>query len=830
MSTSSDLSSLADELRSDQRQRWLQGDRVLIEAYLADHPELSRDPELLLNLAVSEFCLREELGDKPDPSEYLRRFPDHSDRLLKLLETRRAKRAQDTNATATNAALRRRLTCPYCLRGMPAPSLEEAHDVICPHCGKSVLVVEETLSRHEAVVGVMGRFDLLEHLGHGNFGDVWRARDTQLGRDVAIKVPRRMPDSPVTRQMFLREAKAAAQLQHPNIVPVFEVGKEGERLYIVCGLVRGTTLKAWLEEHRFAHDAAARLTLTLARALEHAHRGGIVHRDLKPGNILLDHDNEPHIADFGLAKQSSDETTLAQQGDVVGTPAYMSPEQARGDVKRVDHRSDIYSLGVVLYELLTGQRPFESKGQVLVHELLNCEPPPPRKLQADVPADLETICLKALAKDPGNRYDAAADMADDLQRYLDGEPIDARPPSRLRKAWRWTRRNRTLAASLVVFFGSAALMGGSMIPDPPASPATADTCQVVVETEPTGAKIVVVPLDDVSREPQPERMFHCTELSPVKVQLPPGDYLIVAVKDNHGFHEVYRHVPKPEDVYQFKFYHREWTRDAQGTIHWRRIAIPSDRVTVGMAKITGAQEFLMGEPESKAHPQHRRRVPDFYIETREVTLGDYKTTSPGFLPSRMQKDPPPDEFPVIMSVDEAMNFAERIGKRLLTETEFEYAATAGGTQRFPWGNAIPADLDETTRSPIPGAVAFDRLNTLPPVFGLASGTAEWTISCPIHYPGNGQLPFTVAVRDWRVVRGGGPEVLKGNLSISEEERNPRGRLSLLHDDSRPGLGFRCARSAKPRLRVEDFERTFTTSTAVPASQIGNTRVLPFERP
>jgi serine/threonine protein kinase len=364
--------------------------------------------------------------------------------------------------------------------------LEE--DLACIRLLRKVLPRRHQAHRHEAPLERLGRFEVRRELGRGSFGVVFLAWDPQLGREVALKVPR--PEALLSlelRQRFIREARAAAGLDHPNLVPVFEVGEVGPVCYIASAYCPGITLTEWLRNHSqpvSLRDAAS-LVATLADAVQHAHGRGVIHRDLKPSNILLQqqsHDRSanagstlsetdteirpsaepdfvPRITDFGLAKLipetpgavAAEDAAHTHSGAILGTPHYMAPEQASGKTKELGPAVDVYALGAILYELLTGGPPFRGETTLdTLEQVRSREPLPPSRLRPRLSRDLETICLQCLQKEPHKRYANSAALADDLRCYLAGAPIRARPIPAWERGIKWSRRRPALASLLAV--------------------------------------------------------------------------------------------------------------------------------------------------------------------------------------------------------------------------------------------------------------------------------------------------------------------------------------------------------------------------------------------
>ncbi|MBM4072447.1 MAG: hypothetical protein FJ271_26490 [Planctomycetes bacterium] len=323
----------------------------------------------------------------------------------------------------------------------------------------------------EAPPEMIGRYRILSRLGAGGMGTVYKAEDTQLHRAVAVKVPHfnpSRPDKSVAVQRFLREARAAAQVCHPHICPIHDVGEQDGTPFAVMAYVEGTSLADLLKRERLDPTRAVELVRKVALGLEAVHEKGIIHRDLKPGNILLDRAGEPLLTDFGLARPEKDAEHLTQEGAVVGTPAYMAPEQARSETGRIGAWTDIYSLGVVLYQLLTGRLPFEGPPLSILYKIVHEPVPPPSSLQPELAPALEAIVLKAMARRPEHRFQTAREFASALQGWPGRLPVtishhpvtdNRSPPKTAPKSRSWSQVGMVVAAAVLLLVG-----GGLLIP------------------------------------------------------------------------------------------------------------------------------------------------------------------------------------------------------------------------------------------------------------------------------------------------------------------------------------------------------------------------------
>ncbi|MCI0361384.1 MAG: protein kinase, partial [Planctomycetaceae bacterium] len=412
---------------ADQTRHWRAGTLIPVEECLELHAELRNDTEAVLDLIYNEVLLRTERGDTPQLDEYTRRFPTLADALGPIFEVHQAVESGGGLATS--------------------PTFGDL----------SLRTIDGGAGGRAPTAPAIPGYEILERLGHGGMGVVYRAVQKSLGRTVALKMVLAGAHArPEQLSRFRHEAEAVARLPHPNIVQIHEVGEHDGRPFLSLEFVEGGGLDKKLGGAPQPARDAARLVETLARAIHHAHTQGVIHRDLKPANVLLTADGTPKVTDFGLARfgEGSGQT---QSGDILGTPSYMAPEQAAGSAGTLGPAADVYALGAILYELLTGRPPFRAENPIeTLVQVMEQEPVAVRSLQPRAPRDLETICLKCLQKAPHKRYASAADLADDLHRFQDGRPIHARPTPIWERTWKWARRRPALA--LLYAVSAAALI------------------------------------------------------------------------------------------------------------------------------------------------------------------------------------------------------------------------------------------------------------------------------------------------------------------------------------------------------------------------------------
>ncbi len=466
-----DLARRIDRLCREFEDDWRTGRHPSIEALLVRIPDPEREP-LLIELIGLERELLADQGLPAGPEAYLARFPELGPAVRRAFEvtapppagTDRAGAA--THRPVPSATLQATEALAPVPRLGPEPTVfrEPDNAPVETIGGDRTTDFREPRPTNGVALGSVryfGDYELLKEIARGGMGVVYRARQVSLNRPVALKmILAGQLAGPDDIRRFHIEAEAAAKLDHPGIVPIYEIGEHDGQHFFSMGFVEGTSLAARVVDGPLPPREAATLTMHVAEAMHYAHSKGVIHRDLKPGNVLLDDRGRPKVTDFGLAKTLQADSGLTDTGQVIGTPSYMPPEQAEG--REVGPAADVYALGAILYCLLTGRPPFQAASPMdTLMQVLDREPLPPRQLNPGVPRDLETIALKALEKAPGRRYESAAALGADLDRWLRGEPILARPVGPIEKAAKWVRRRPVIAGlgAAVVLIGLAGLSG-----------------------------------------------------------------------------------------------------------------------------------------------------------------------------------------------------------------------------------------------------------------------------------------------------------------------------------------------------------------------------------
>lgn len=685
----------------------------------------------------------------------------------------------------------------------------------------------DTPAQHEAADGStsvdvpfkVSGFEIREEIGRGGMGRVYRARQISLGRDVAIKIlPHITSEAREYIDRFQQEAKIAAHFTGSHLLPVIDIVDSNVGPVLVMPLIDGFDLARIISHRRsflqgepqpHAHpwvrlsakqfvEQILSVLEQLIQALVIMEQCNVIHRDIKPSNVLIDNYGQAWLSDFGLARLAG-ELGLTSSGQQIGTRGYASPEQSRSE-RDIDSRSDIFSVGVTAYHALALTMPYGNSWLTDLDQL----PVPPSHFQAEITVAVDHLILSMLAPNRRDRHSSAAALLEDwarVQRQL-------RPKNR----WRLRRgrikrlffRNWWAVAAIIA--GMAALSAFLLWPADRSSHGR----NVAIVTDPPGGAVTMIPLDEDQHLQVSKAIRRLVNDNTIIRNVPVGDYLVIASIEGFGFHEVYRNVPSPTSQLTGSYPHTAWTAESN-IVHLPLITIPAtETVTDGMVYFTGGQ-FTMGDTTLPGVPLHSVIVRPFYLDPFEVTVDEFRRATPeGYLPDQARefRDDEPVAF---VTFNEAQRYAETMGKRIMTEEEYEFAATSGGVYRFPWGDSDENLIDwpyYASTQP-----SYDCTSTTPPVVGLYSNVVEWTSSRQVPYPATqgGSVPLSNNIapnlpmsdellaihRISRVVRGGPYSVLTGAPKQAELTVGPRFRQAVTEDSRHRGLGFRCARSAQP---------------------------------
>jgi formylglycine-generating enzyme required for sulfatase activity/serine/threonine protein kinase len=637
------LSALAEMVKIDLVWQWQRGRQVSLESYLKQFPELGNNGDVSADLILAEYAVRRQFGAPAALEDYLRRFPHQAGALARLIA-----RGDSAQSRARPASDRPAAAAPVEMPG-PAP---------------------------QPLPAQFGRYRIIRRLGQGGMGSVYLAEDTQLRRRVALKVPDfGVSDGPEARRRFLHEARAAATLDHAYLCPVYDVGEVDGRLYLTMAFIEGPSLAAAIGAAGWPPRKVAALVGKLALAMQEAHAKGVIHRDLKPANVMIKSTGQgrvPVIVDFGVARRDDpEEVRLTRRGQIMGTLGYMAPEQVRSDLKAIGPACDIYALGVILYELLTGRLPFSGTGLAVVGQILTQIPLPPATFRPGLDPRIAAICLKAMAKEVGDRYASMSELAAALTDYLRSaaavpaalRPTSDQPPQ--------ATANSALVDELLDHLAGGPAAPPIRAPEPVATPAPLPgrhrpRSPWIVAAAALGVALLCLVI-----------LYVTTSKGRIKIVVD-GPKAVVKVD---GEEVGIKGLGAPITL-------RASAKQITNSIGMKLVLIPSG-------------DFLMGSPDSDKDalddekPQHRVQVtPSFYLGATEVTQGQYRAVT-GQSPSYFKGS---DDLPVgNVSWSDALAFCEELSKReqgqlgdaryrLPTEAEWEYACRAGSTTRFCFGD------------------------------------------------------------------------------------------------------------------------------------------------